>query len=790
MRFLIVLIFSVFSQEVFSQEVFIAGFLKDSITKEVIIGGTVFSSSYNKSVQSNAFGYFTIALPKIDTIVQLIFYASNYNQSVLSVHLKSDTSILIFLSSKKSTELEEVVVTATKKSQIGVIDLSIKQLKRIPTIGGEPDIIKAFQLMPGVSGGKEGTSGLYVRGGSPDQNLFLLDDIPLYYVSHIGGFVSTFDPNAINSVKLYKGSFPARYSGRLSSVIDIRMKDGSARKKTGEVFVGLLSSKFQINGPIGKDSSWTYLLSARRFNMDVFTRLISRQATNGESAIGYTFFDLNGKLVKRFKDNSKLSFTMYDGRDKIFVNASRKMDEMNSNAYKYKSKITWGNIMGVASYSKPINKKWFSNISLATTNFKYITDVESKYSDKGSNDLTHESRLTFTSGVRDIILKSQFDYKNGKNVNLKIGSNSVFHSFVPGRIESVGISLSDTVINSTNINAFENNVFVENEMVVRTRIKMNSGVNLASFSLKDTTFYSIQPRFFIDFSLSEKINLQGGYSRMVQNMHYLSNSGAGLPSDLWIPVTKQLLPEVSNQYNIGAVFTISKFKKKTPITVTVEGFYKDLTNLIEYKEGSTVFSPVAIENKIEINGKGKVYGAELLIQKSVGKTTGWIAYTLSKNTRTFENLNAGKSFPFKYDKTHDVSLVVMHTINERIQITGTWVYSTGNAITLAQGKYTQIDLGQYYNFGDQSVDYVQNEANLYNGKNGFRMPSYHKLDLGISFTKNMKKGVRTWSFGLYNVYNHQNPFLLFYQKNKQKIITLHQITLFPIIPSFNYSYVF
>lgn len=791
-KIILLLCFLYLNNQLIAQKTIVSGMVRDVTSNEAIISAVIYSPKTNSSVQTNTSGYFTFISERQDSVLELIVYASGYERLTIALSKYQDTTLSIYLKANFYKEFNEVKVSAErmKKPELGLIELPIKLLKQLPTIGGEPDVIKAFQLMPGVAGGKEGTSGLYVRGGSPDQNLFLLDEIPLYYVSHIGGFVSTFDPNAINSIKLYKGNFPARYNGRLSSVIDIRMKDGNAKNRTGEVFVGLLSTKFQIEGPFKKDSSITYFFSARRFNIDLFTRLIARIATDGESTAGYTFYDLNGKLVKRFENNSKLSLTMYDGRDRIFVNASQKRDEFSSNAFNYKSNVKWGNLMGTLNYSYPISKRLFSNFTLASTNFFYLTDVKAKFSDQGSDELTNESRLTFKSGVNDILLKSQFDFTVSDKIELIFGAKSNFHIFTPGRIESQGISNQDTVVNDKKINAFENSLFIENHFKLSKKIAVNFGLNGTSFLLQDTNFFSLEPRLTFSYSILKNLTMQGGYSRMKQFMHYLSNSGAGLPSDLWIPATKQLIPEISNQFSIGFTLTTSK-SKKLPLAITIEGFYKNLENLIDYKEGSNLFQSDAIENKIVKNGVGEVYGLEFLIQKTIGKSTGWISYTLSKNTRTFADLNEGKTFPYKFDRRHDISLVFTHAFNEKIQFTATWVYSTGNAITLAQGKYTQIDLGQYY-YQDPSnpSTFVLNEAQLYNGKNSYRMPSYHKLDIGMSFQKKKPKGLRTLSFGVYNVYNQQNPFFLFYKKNKQNEIKLNQLTLFPIIPSVNYSFAF
>lgn len=785
-----VLLFSIliFPFFIFSQTLIISGFIKDSITSEPIINAIVFCKKQNITVHSNENGYYSLAFNTSDSLLIITFQAEGFQRKVLHINTFNETSFNVFLKSVVFQELDEVNVVAEGKPipELGTFVLPIKLLKQIPMLGGEPDVIKAFQLMPGVSGGKEGTSGLYVRGGSPDQNLFLLDNVPLYYVSHIGGFISTFDPSMIISIKLYKGNFPAKYSGRLSSVIDIRMRDGNKKKRSGEISVGLLSTKFQINGPFKRDSSWTYLLSARRFNLDLITRPLARIYSNGESVAGYTFYDVNFKLVKRFKNQSKLSFTYYDGRDRIFVNASQKREGNNNSAYKYKSNVIWGNRLASLDFNKAIKKNIFGNFTLATTNFRYVTDINSKYSNQGSDNLSNSNSFIFRSKVNDILLKAQLDFNLSDRLKLSSGLNSTYHVFTPGSIENKGVSQTDTLI-GTRIHAFENNVFTEGKIKFNDKIAANLGLNFSSFSLRDTTFFSVEPRVLVAVEMLKNLSFQAGYSRMKQYLHYLSYSGAGLPSDLWVPVTKSLVPEIADQFNAG--FTFLPSKKNFPFQISIEFFHKQMTNLLEYKEGVSLFSLASIESKIEKNGRGKVYGIEFLFQKTVGKSTGWIAYTWSKNTRTFENINDGHAFPFKYDRRHDVSIVFAHQFSKRIQFNATWVYSTGNAITLAQNNYYQIDLGTYY-YSASPQSYQMNSAQEYNGKNGFRMPAYHKLDASVSFTKEKPEGKRVWSFGVYNLYNQQNPFFYFFKKNKQNEVKLNQLTLFPIIPSVNYSFSF
>lgn len=771
-----------------SQEKTFSGFVRDSITEEVIPFATIYLPKFELVTQSNESGFFTASINTSDTILTIIVYATNYKVEKSQVKPNEKQSVILRLSKIGVQEIEEVIIVAEgqKSTDAGVIDIPISVLKKMPMLGGEADIIKAFQLMPGVQGGKEGTSGLYVRGGSPDQNLFLLDNIPLYYVNHIGGFVSTFDPNAINSVRLYKSGFPARYDGRLSSVIDLRMKKGNAKKITGQVAVGVVSTKLQIEGPIGKDSSLTFLFSARRFNIDIFTRILARINSDGEAAVGYTFYDLNGKLTKKFKHGGELSFSFYNGRDRIFTNASRKASA-EYGAYKYRSNIKWGNILGSVNYIKALSDKTFFMSTLGSTNFKYSSTIDSKYAIDGSNDLTNNSSLEFLSGVNDFILKNLFETTISRNYTLRYGANLSYQIFTPGRISYSGSEIHDSVIGILKPQAFNTSLFLENEINLLKKLKLNIGVNASGNFLKDTNFLSIQPRATLNWSVSKKMAVLASYSIMNQNIHYISNSGLGLPSDLWIPASRTLRPEVSNQYSVGVKF--ANITRKLKLNISIEGFYKDFKNLLEFREGVSLLSAEGIDKKIIGGGKGNIMGIEFLCQKSIGKFTGWVSYTLSKNTRQFNQINNGEAFPYRFDRRHDVSVVVNVKLKPTIFLVTTWVYSTGNAITLAQGKYNSID------FDDPGTSSGENGfelplAQVYSSKNGYQLPAYHKLDIGCSFIKEKKKGIRTWNVSIYNVYNHQNPFFLYFKENEQGQNTLNQLSIFPIIPSVSYSFDF
>lgn len=778
MNKLLFFIFCVIQIDVFGQTCHFSGWIKDETTHEVIVDAFILQDGTTNYQLSNGLGYFSLALSKNKQVVKFVITAFGYKPLEVNYScINRDT--LIYLQKDLAKEFDEVVVSAQRNHQIGTISLSVEELKKIPMLGGEADIIRALQLMPGVQGGKEGTSGLYVRGGSPDQNLFLLDDVPLYNVNHIGGFLSAFDPNAINSLQMYKGNFPARYSGRLSSVIDLRMKNGNQRKTAGEVQVGLLSTKLNLEGPLGKDSSWTYFVSGRRFNIDIFTRIISAISTKGQSNAGYTFFDSNLKLVKRFKDNSTLSFGFYGGRDRIFVNAK----ESSYNPYRYKSNVKWGNVMGYMQFHKAFSNKLFYTVNLASTHFFYSSGVDMIEKKPGEDD--QNSAILFNSKITDVLLKQSLNYKINNNWTLVGGWNMTGHIYLPGKMTAHNFN-KDTILGNERLKALENNLYLENQFHIQNKLKANVGLNMSSYSISKSTFNSFEPRFLLAYMPHKKVSIQVGYAKMQQFVHYLSNSGAGLPSDIWVPATNDMRPEKSQQWNAGLI--LPDVIKKFPLEFSLEAYYKKLSGLIDYREGASLLSPQSLSSKVETDGKGYIYGLEFMVKRSVGKVNGWLAYTYSKNMRQFDQINNGNWYPFKFDRTHDISLVLNFKINDRIDVSATWVYMTGNAFTLAQGQYEYLEpmpTNSYVGY-----DPTDNTAHIYNGKNSVRLPAYHRLDIGANFSKQKKRGVRIWNVSIYNVYNRQNAFFYFYQIGGNGTAQLNQLTIFPIIPSFSYRFVF
>ncbi|HOT89138.1 MAG TPA: TonB-dependent receptor plug domain-containing protein [Bacteroidales bacterium] len=674
---------------------------------------------------------------------------------------------------------------------MSVIQIPVKQIKSLPKFMGETDVLKTFQLMPGVQGGQEGSNALYVRGGSPDQNLILLDDVPLYYVSHLGGFVSVFDANAINDIKLVKGGFPARYGGRLSSVIDIRMKDGNKNKLKREFSIGTLVSKLSLDGSLSKKT--TFLISARRSFMDVLLHAYYSLNTS-DIRVWYTLYDINAKICHEISEKDKLYLSFYKGGDKIGIKQITFSGGQEKLKYKDNAGIIWGNRMGALRWNHIYNQKLFGNTILSFTKFKYETTASSEQLDL-LNNTTREYGQSFYSGIDDIMLKSDFDYYPYAKHKVKFGLAGTLHFFNPGIsiYNQLGNDISniDTTVGSGDLHSTESYLFLEDEFAITNNLMINAGIHFGGYFVQQRFFSSLQPRISANFKFWNDYAIKFSFATMQQPLHLLSNSGAGFPSDLWVPSTKNSLPEKSLQIALGIVRSL--VKENINIEISAEGFYKKLNNLIDFQEGVSFFSPQTWENKIVKSGEGRVYGVEIFLYKKEGKWNGWTGYTYSKNMRRFDNLNNGNWFPYHFDRTHCASIVGNYEINNKISLSCAWVYETGNAITLASQKSNLINYDMNYlvsnSTGVATYSYYYDDVHIYKGRNSYRMPAYHKLDIGLNITKKVRRGIRTWNFSIYNVYNRQNAYFLFF-KEKNGEIKLYQLSVFPIIPSVSYSFKF
>ncbi len=548
---------------------------------------------------------------------------------------------------------------------MSTIKIPIKQITKIPALLGEVDVLKAVQLLPGVQSGTEGASGLYVRGGGPDQNLVLLDGTPVYNVSHLFGFFSIFNADAIKNVELIKGGFPARYGGRLSSVLEINMKEGNLKEYKGEATIGLIASKFTFEGPIKKDRS-SFIVSARRTYIDILMQpFIRSQSGEQDVSTGYYFYDLNGKINYKLNEKNWWYLSIYNGDDKFYYKNKPYSYLYDGVRYEEESKanIGWGNITGALRWNHQFNDKLFSNVTTTYSRYKFlISDYEAQSETTDSTHTQTINSLAYFSGIYDWNGKIDFDYIPSPNHYFRFGANGIYHTFQPGATNFTYSSQTtniDSTIGNKNIYASEFAIYAEDDWKISNHIKANIGLHLSGFLVNEKFYYSAEPRFSARYLFKNDWSIKTSFATMQQYIHLLTNSNIGLPTDLWVPAIDSVLPQKSQQVAFGVAKTLGK-----KYLFSVEGYYKWMENLITYKEGANFINTSDNwENKIE-TGKGWSYGAELFLQKKTGKLTGWIGYTISWTFRQFENLNFGEPFPYKYDRRHDVSIVTSYKINK------------------------------------------------------------------------------------------------------------------------------
>lgn len=745
----------------------ISGYIEDAGSGEKLIEANVFDDVSISGTVSNLYGFYSLTLPKDS--VKLSFSYIGYNTQSFELYLDRDITMDIQLGEDNALEVVTVTAEAVaekieEQTQMSRIEVPIGQIKKIPALMGEVDVMKALQLLPGVQSGGEGTSGLYVRGGSPDQNLVLLDGVPVYNVSHLFGFFSVFNADAIRNVTLTKGGFPARYGGRLSSVLDINMKEGNDKEFHGEGSIGLIASKLTIEGPIIKEKT-SFIVSGRRTYADLLARPFIKKNADGNVG-GYYFYDLNGKVNHKFNDKHRLYLSSYLGQDVFYI-------DVDDGDFKLESGFDWGNITSALRWNYMISNKLFANTMMTFSRYKF--DLDTKSTDTFDGESTTFA-AGYTSNIKDVAAKVDFDYMPNPNHYVRFGINTIHHEFKPGALQyeiSDGDNFNiDTMIGTQKTTAWEYYAYVEDDMKIGKNFSVNAGFHLSAFSVNNKTYAAPQARLGMRYLLPKDFALKGSYSMMTQYIHLLTNEGVGLPTDLWVPSTERIKPQQSWQAALGLAKTFG-----TDYEISVEGYYKQMDNLLSYKEGASFLSFEDWQEKVE-QGEGKSYGAELFVQKKKGKTTGWLGYTLSWNKRQFENINSGKEYPFKYDRRHDISVVVTHEFNKRISLSGTWIYGTGNSITLNEARYYT-----YNGFGIIQTGTV----GVPSSKNNYRMKSYHRMDIGANFTKQKKRYERTFSFGFYNTYNRRNPFFIYYDEGRE---SFRQVSIFPLIPYFTYSFKF
>lgn len=786
----------------------VSGFVSDVQTGERLIGATVLDRRSGVGTVTNVHGFYSLTLASDTVALQAGFvgYAPN---EVQPFYLSKDTVVEMEIVS--ANILSEVVVEATQSVsgvqsvQMSAVDVPISQIKGIPAIGGEVDVLKAIQLLPGVQSGSEGSAGLYVRGGGPDQNLILLDGVPLYSVNHMLGFFSVFNADAIKNVTLYEGNFPARYGGRLSSIVDVRQKDGDAYGYHGNLTIGLISTKLSVEGPIyWNKEDWrklktdapakgqtTFNISARRTLYDLFmaplVALYSRSTSDGEQATtaGYYFYDLNAKLTHTFSENDKLSGSFYMGDDVIYARIDQSGNASDPSSDHLKMRYNWGNLSAALNYEHRFNGRIYNATQLSYTRYKYklgLTDVSKNTANKEQTDIG----MDYNSYIMDLMAQTNFEWRPNNRHEVHFGGSYTYHTFRPqvGRLQAQAITDSTTTrldstisIGGTNY-AHEANVYIEDIYTPCSWFKMNIGLHAGLFHTDKTTYPSIEPRLGLRFLPHKDLAVKMSYAYMSQYVHMLSNSSVSLPTDLWVPVTAKIPPMHSMQAALGITYNVCN-----QVELSVEGYYKKMINLLEYKDGASYMTTRNWQDLVCV-GDGWSYGVQFLAQRKVGPVTGWIGYTWSRTMRQFnregQEINFGKPFHAKYDREHDLSVTLQYQINKKWEVAATFVYGTGTRGTLALQKTTDYLFNGSFN-NPTTIPIVQE-------RNNFKMPDYHRLDLGATCHLPDKKHPgreHIVNMSVYNAYCNMNPFLVYPKNNK-----LYKLSLFPILPSISYSFKF
>ncbi|ALD22749.1 hypothetical protein AM218_11065 [Hymenobacter sp. DG25A] len=760
----------------------ISGYVRDAATGENLIGVAVVHPAGGQGTATNNYGFYSLTLPAADSVRLLVSYLGYEKARWAAAAGRSHTHD--FRMKPLSAELTGVEVVGSREEKIaqstrmGTINVPITQIKTLPALLGEVDVLKVLQLLPGVQSGGEGTSGLYVRGGSPDQNLILLDGTPVYNASHLFGFFSVFNADALNNVELIKGGFPARYGGRLSSVLDISMKEGNMQEFHGEGAVGLIASKLTLEGPIKKDTA-SFIFSARRTYLDILAQPLikaSLASENSSGSLGYFFHDLNGKLNWKISPRDRVYLSAFTGYDKFYARIRDKYENEDYNSTK--SALGWGNLTAALRWNRVLNSQLFLNTHLTYSKYQFNIGAEEE---SRSGSQTDKFTLRYFSNIRDLSLKSDLDYMPSPDHYIRAGGQYILHSFKPGALQAKGSEELSELNSVSKVGAHEASLYAEDDYRVNERLKVNGGLRLNSFLVKDKLYPSLEPRLAARFLLTPEWALKAAYARTTQYIHLLTNSGIGLPTDLWVPSTATVRPQRAQQISVGAARTLRY--QDEDYELSLESYYKPMRNLIEYREGASFLGTTDNnwESKVT-SGRGWAYGGEVFLQKKSGRTTGWLGYTLAWSNRKFPELNQGRLFPFKYDRRHDASLVIIHKLKENLLLSGTWVYGTGNGTTLSEGRYR---LGVYEQYDD------------YGPRNAYRMRAYHRLDLDLSQTRKKRWGEVVNSFSLYNAYSRKNPYYLYLRQgrtdeygNEVEKSSYRQISLFPIIPSFSKSFRF
>lgn len=751
-----------------SKKYTVSGTLKDGVTGETLIGALIRVAELpSEGATTNEYGFYSLTLPQGN--YTFIAGYSGYTADTFKINLEQDQFIDISLKTNLQA-IEEVKITDIKENdnitnaQTGVERIDMAEINKIPVIFGERDILKTIQLLPGIKSSGEGSSGFHVRGGAADQNLILLDEAPVYNASHLLGFFSTFNSDAIKDATIYKGTQPAQFGGRLASVLDIRMKEGNKQKYEVNGSLGLISAKLSVEGPIVKEKG-SFFVSGRRTYADLFLKLSNDEDIRSTQLY---FYDINVKANYKIGKKDVLYLSGYFGRDKLGLGNQFGID--------------WGNGTATLRWNHIVNKKLFSNTSAIFSNYDYVISIQN-----GSNN------FEITSRIQDYNIKQEFQYFLSSKHTIRMGVNAMVHNILPGEVSLTGATTINNQLQRRY--SWENGIYVSDEWKAASWVNINIGFRMSTFSVigkgdfytldanrnvSDTnsfapgefviTYVNPEPRFSASFVLNDKISLKAAYGRNTQYLHLISNSTSTNPTDKWIPTNNNIKPEIADQVSLGYFMNIHQ----NMFEFGVEGYYKHMLNQVDYKDGANVLFNDAIETQL-LNGTGRAYGVELFFKKKKGKFTGWISYTLSRTEKFIEGINKNNWYPARHDRTHDIAVVLSYDISKRINVSATFVYNTGNAVTFPSGKY----------FINDEIIW------LYTERNGYRMPDYHRLDIGATYKfKERKHFSSEIAVSIYNVYARQNAYLITFQENEADPSKTDavQTALFSIIPSISWNF--
>ena len=767
-----ILLFVLFYGTLTSQDRFtVSGYVRDSLSGETLIGANVFlTDSVQVGINTNTYGYFalTLAAGEYSLSFSYLGYQTREEKVVLDKDLKLNLALL------EGVQLGEVVVAANAEDravrdpQMGIVELPVEQIKKMPALMGEVDILKALQLLPGVMSAGEGNSGFYVRGGGPDQNLILLDEAPVYNSGHLLGFFSVFNPDAIKNTTLIKGGMPANFGGRLSSVIDISMKEGNNRHYSLKGGIGWIASRLTAEGPLAKGKS-SFLVSARRtYLLDLAQPFI--QETNF-AGTNYFFYDLNTKLNFRFSDKDRLFFSTYFGRDVLSFKSSERGVSFGLPYGNATATLRWNHLFGTRS---------FLNTSLIYNDYDF-----------GFEGGQGEWDFNLSSGVKDWNFKMDLDYFPGTSHEVKLGLNAIYHTLTPNVTRA---SNGET----TFTNGFEPRyagefaIYAQDQWEISPAISIHAGLRMVYFAqfgpftegvtgekydqsdiVADYT--AVEPRFNMRWRFNENSSFKASFTRANQFVHLVSNSSSTLPGDIWVSSSRRVKPQQGTQYAAGYFRNFANNNWES----SVELYYRDLKNQIDYRETYQNDLTAELEQEF-VFGSGRAYGAEFFMKKNRGDLTGWLGYTLSKTDRQFEDINQGQRFPARYDRRHDVSLVLNYSLGSKWDLGTTFVFGSGQAFTPVERLYF-IDRNLVQEYGE---------------RNSARLNDYHRLDLSLIYTPGVGKEKdfsSSWAFSIYNVYNRQNPFFIYYSLDSNLSggnakATAYQVSLFPVIPSLTWNF--